>query len=76
MEIKDIKETKNHVLDRREITAKIYSEIAPSTKDVLSLLAKKLSIQEDAIKIKGIYGKFGIKEFELKANVYKSGQYK
>lgn len=72
MEIKDIQETKNLVFDRKELTAKIISEIAPSNKDVIALLSKKLSLPEEAIKLKGIYGEFGSKEFKIKANIYLS----
>jgi ribosomal protein S24E len=70
MEIKDIHEKKNLVFDRKELTAIILSEIAPSNKDVITHLAKKLSVPEEAVKIKGIYGEFGSKEFKVKANIY------
>jgi ribosomal protein S24E len=76
MEIKDINETKNIVFGRREIEATIISEITPSNKETLTLLSKKLSVSEEAIKINGIYGEFGVKRFKLKANVYKSGEEK
>ena len=76
MEIKDINETKNLVFNRREIQATIFSEITPSHKETLTLLSKKLSVPEDAIKINGIYGEFGVKKFKLKANVYKSASEK
>jgi ribosomal protein S24E len=72
MEIKDIKENKNLVFDRRELQAKLISEIAPSNKEVIAFLSKKLSAPEEGIKIKGIYGKFGSNEFKVEANIYKS----
>lgn len=72
MEIKNIHEKKNLVFDRKEIEVKITSEISPSNKEVLTAIAKKLSVPEEAIKIKGIYGEFGSKEFDVQANVYKS----
>lgn len=72
MEIKDIHEIKNPVFERREIEGTITADKAPSNKETTNLLAKKLSVPEDTIKIRGIYGKFGIKEFQLKAHVYKS----
>lgn len=72
MEIKDIHEIKNSVFDRKELQAKIISNVTPSNKDVAALLSKKLFISEDSIKIKGIYGKFGLKEFKVKANIYPS----
>ncbi len=72
MEIKDIKEIKNLVFERRELEAKVIADITPTKKDVTLALAKKLSVSEDAIKLKGIYGRFGVREFEIKANIYKS----
>jgi len=74
MELKNIKETKNLVFDRKEVEATIVSESAPSNKDAAALLAKKLSVPEEAVKINGIYGRFGMKEFKVKANIYKSGE--
>ncbi len=72
MEIKDIHETKNLVFDRKELHAKIISETSPSNKEVITFLSKKLSVPEEGIKIKGIYGEFGSNEFKIKANIYKS----
>jgi ribosomal protein S24E len=72
MEIKDITEKKNLVFDRREMEGKILTDSSPSNKEVAALVAKKLSVPEEAVKIKGVYGKFGSKEFNIKANVYKS----
>jgi ribosomal protein S24E len=72
MEIKDIHEIKNLVFDRKELQAIIISENSPSNKEVITLLSKKLSVPEEGIKLKGIYGKFGSKEFKIKANIYKS----
>lgn len=74
MELKNIKETKNLVFDRKEVEATIVSESSPSNKEAAALISKKLSVPEEAVKIKGIYGRFGIKEFKVKANVYKSGE--
>jgi ribosomal protein S24E len=76
MELKDIHETKNLVFERREVEGRILAESAPSNKEAEALLSKKLSVPEDAIKIRGIYGKFGTKEFHVKANVYKSKEEK
>jgi len=76
MEIKDIKETKNLVFERKELQATAITEKAPTKKDVAEALAKKLSVPEDAIKIKGIYGKFGAREFRIEANIYKSKEEK
>lgn len=72
MELKDIQEKKNLVFDRKELQAKIISENSPNNKEVITLLSKKLSVPEEGIKLNGIYGKFGSKEFKIKANIYKS----
>jgi ribosomal protein S24E len=72
MEIKDVHETKNLVFDRKELQAKIISETAPSNKELITFLSKKLSVPEEGIKLKGIHGKFGSKEFKINANIYKS----
>jgi ribosomal protein S24E len=76
MEIKDIHETKNLVFDRREFSAKLISEAAPSNKEVLTFLSKKLSVPEEGIKLNSIHGEFGSKEFKIKANIYKSKEEK
>ncbi len=76
MEIKNIEEIKNPVFERKEVQVLVVTEITPSYKEALGALAKKFSVSEDSIKIKGIYGKFGIKEFEIKAHVYKSKEEK
>jgi len=72
MEMKNVHEKKNLVFDRKELKANIISEITPSNKDVIEFLSKKLSVPEDGIKINGIYGRFGSKEFRVEANIYKS----
>ncbi|MGY4883955.1 MAG: hypothetical protein ACP5NZ_00045 [Nanobdellota archaeon] len=76
MELKDIKETKNLVFERKEVEGRILADKAPTNKEAAELLAKKLSVHEETIKIKGVYGKFGAKEFQVKANVYKSKEEK
>lgn len=72
MDIKNIQEIKNSVFDRKELQAVITSETSPSNKEVITLLSKKLSVPEEGIKLNGIYGEFGSKEFKIKANIYKS----
>jgi ribosomal protein S24E len=72
MEIKNIHEIKNNVFDRKELKAVLHAEITPSNKEVITFLSKKLSVPEEAIKLNGIYGGFGSKEFKIEANIYKS----
>lgn len=72
MEIKNIHEIKNNVFDRKELKAIIVCEITPSNKEVIEFLSKKLSVPEEGIKLNGIYGGFGSKEFKIEANIYQS----
>ena len=70
MKLKITGEKQNHLFNRKEIEGEIQAEIVPKKQEVTEELAKKFSVQEDAIKIKGIRGKFGTKIFKIKANVY------
>lgn len=72
MELKNIKENKNLVFDRKEVEVIVSAASSPSNKEVAAFLSKKLNVSEDALKINGIYGQFGSKEFKILANVYKS----
>lgn len=72
MKIKIINQTENKLFNRKEIQAEIESDATPSKTEVLNLVSKETSVSEDNIKIKGIYGKFGSKVFEVNANVYDS----
>jgi ribosomal protein S24E len=76
MELKDIHETKNLVFDRKEVQANVISENSPNNKEIITLLSKKFSVPEEGIELKGIYGKFGSKEFKIKANIYNSKEAK
>ena len=54
MELKNIKETKNMVFERKEVEAVVSAESSPSNKEVAELLSKKMNVSEDSVKIKGI----------------------
>ena len=70
MEMKIIEEIKNELFNRNEVKAEVNSDSTPSNLDVLKALSEKFKVSEDSIKIKGIYGKFGSKVFDVFANVY------
>jgi ribosomal protein S24E len=74
MKIISIKEKENKLFNRKEIIAVVEAETVPKTTEALGEIAKKFSVEEDAVKINGVYGKFGMKSFEIKANVYHSKQ--
>jgi len=61
---------------RTHVELEVNSEIAPSLEDTLEVLSKKFSVKPEVIKIKGIKGKFGVKVFTIKANLYESKEEK
>ena len=72
MNLKIIQEKQNELFKRKEVKAEIESNVTPSNIEALKMLAEHYKVSEDFIKIKGIYGKFGTKIFEIIANVYSS----
>ena len=52
------------------------SEITPSRSHILELLSKKFETPKENIKIRGIRGNFGIKNFTIEANIYNSREEK
>jgi len=76
MEIKIIKEEQNSLFNRKEIQGEVKSDIVPSKKEIADNLSKKYSVPANAIRIMDIKGKFGIKEFNIRANIYSSPEEK
>ena len=74
MELKIKEEKENALYGRNEIAGIIVADIAPNKQDVASALSKKYSVPVNAIRVLIIKGKFGIREFTLKANIYKSNE--
>lgn len=74
MEIKILKESQNPLFNRKEVFASTESVVSPSNDEVSATLAKKYSIEKNAIRIKGIHGKFGTNEFTITANIYPSNE--
>ncbi len=72
MKLDIIEEKENAFFNRKEVKAVVESKVSPSRSEVRKLLAEKFSIDPEAIKINGIYGKFGSKKFDVGVNVYKS----
>jgi len=72
MELKIIDKKDNPLFNRKEIEASISAEVTPDKQSVKKLISEKLSIVPEAIKLKGIHGKFGSRNFTVKANVYDS----
>ena len=72
MTLKILEERHNHLFKRKEIRASLDSEITPSRSHILELLSKKFETPKENIKIKGIRGNFGIKNFTIEANIYNS----
>jgi len=72
MEIKIINEQQNPLFNRKEIQGEIKSDIVPSKQEVINNLSKKYSVPANAIRILNIKGKFGTKDFNMRANIYSS----
>jgi len=76
MTLKILEEKHNQLFRRKEIIASLDSEITPSRSHILELLSKKFETPKENIKIKGIRGNFGIKNFSIEANIYHSKEEK
>jgi ribosomal protein S24E len=76
MEFISVNEKENKLFNRKEIAIVVKTEITPKESEVLEALSKKFSVPEEAIKILSIKGKFGVKTFRVKANIYHSKQEK
>ena len=72
MELGVINERKNPLFSRKEIEFSVEAESVPSREEIRKSISEKFSVDLGAIKIKGIYGGFGSKNFKVKANVYKT----
>ena len=76
MKLNIIEEKENAFFMRKEIKAFVEAEISPQRLEVRKLLGEKFSVDPEAVHIKGIYGKFGSKKFNVGANIYKSEEEK
>jgi len=76
MTLKILEEKHNQLFKRKEIKAALESETTPSRNHVLELLSKKFETPKENIKIKGIKGNFGVKNFSIEANIYPSEEEK
>ena len=72
MEVKKTSEIENSLFARKEIEVLITSEKTPDNTGALKLLSENYSVDQGRIKIKGIYGGFGHKNFRILANIYSS----
>ena len=72
MELKIINENDNVLFGRKEVKAQIESEIMPNRIQVLDTISKKFTCPIENIKIVGIKGSFGNKNFMIEANIYNS----
>jgi len=74
MELKITNQKDNPLFKRNEIEGNVNAEITPSRQEIKKLISEKFSTAPEAIKIKGIHGKFGSKSFRIQANVYASAE--
>ncbi|MEK6840374.1 MAG: hypothetical protein AABX79_00265 [Nanoarchaeota archaeon] len=76
MTLKILEEKHNLLFKRREVKAVFESETTPSRASILELLSKKFSVSPEKIKIIWIKGSFGVKRFNIEANIYNSKEEK
>lgn len=76
MSLKILQERDNKLFNRKEVKATVISEITPSRANILEILSKKFNTSAENIKIKGIHGNFGKKDFSIEANIYSSAEEK
>jgi ribosomal protein S24E len=76
MEFEIIKEKENPLFKRKEIQISLEAQVTPSKNEMIDLIAKKFSTQSENISMKGIYGKFGSRNFTINANIYSSKEEK
>jgi ribosomal protein S24E len=72
MQLKIIQEKENPLLNRKEIKILIESKITPSYKETRKILSENFKINKDNIKINSIKGKYGLSEFIVNINLYKT----
>jgi len=76
MEFEITKEKENPLFKRKEIQISLDAQVTPSKNEMINLIAKKFSTQSENISMKGIYGKFGSRNFIVNANIYSSKEEK
>jgi ribosomal protein S24E len=67
-----IKDTKNSLLNRRELKVVVQSESNPGFAKALELIAEKFKSAIDTIVVNNVKGKFGRNTFLIDAFVYNS----
>ncbi|MFA5764345.1 MAG: hypothetical protein WC915_06065 [archaeon] len=70
MELKIIKNEKNEVLGRHEVTATVNQETIPSREEITNNLAAQLSVSKDKIIVHKIANDFGKPTKTITAKVY------
>ncbi|MDO8467590.1 MAG: hypothetical protein Q7S56_01420 [Nanoarchaeota archaeon] len=70
--LKVSEEKESLIFPRKEIKVMISAEVTPSYSVVKSDLAKKFSVPEENIRIKKVEGRFGAREFNVTAFIYKT----
>ena len=76
MELIILSENDNALFGRKEIKAELTSEATPNRLQILDLISKKFACPIENIKIMGINGNFGTRDFIIEANVYHSKENK
>ena len=69
-----IRDFKNDLLKRREISIVIESNSNPGFEKSSKAIADKFRVSDDIITVKNIYGKFGSNNFTIDAFIYNSAE--
>lgn len=73
MELKINSQNENVLLSRKEIDGILaFEKQTPSKKELISLIAKKLGVDESLVVVKGIYNYFGNNRAKFMAHIYSS----
>ena len=70
--MKLITDFRNDLLKRRELQVIVDAESTPSSESSAKLISEKFKASEDAVVLKGVYGKFGHKTFLIETMIYDS----
>ena len=74
--MKTILDTKNHLLNRREVKVLVESASNPGFATSQSNIATQFKAKEDSIAIKAVKSKFGRNTFLIDAYIYDSAEHK
>ncbi|MEK6913889.1 MAG: hypothetical protein AABW47_04450 [Nanoarchaeota archaeon] len=76
MELTVLNKKENPLFNRKEVELNVETNASPKTSEAEEFVAKEFSTNAENVKIKGINGKFGSRNFVVLANIYQSKEEK